>query len=100
MRLMSAVQHQKIAGVVSPAESSDHGRLFWQDELFGIGVKIGRLYSELGQKFVRIFDLQIVVLLILHQDQPASILNEASQRFDVSRRDMMRGQVSIHGLIA
>src|SRR5258705_392993 len=56
-------EHQ-VAGVVTPAQSADDGRLARQHELLHVSVKVGELEAEAQEKFIHVRDLQVVVLLI------------------------------------
>ena len=82
------------------AQSADDGRLARQHEFFHVGVEVGELEAEAEEKFVHVRNLQVVVLLIAHDNQPTAMLNVTGKHVNVRCRDMWWWRVRANGLLA
>ena len=58
------------------------------------------MQAELAQQLVRVFDVQVVVLLIAHDDEAAAALHEVRQHSDIARVEVVGWWIVSHSLVA
>lgn len=92
MRMPLGDEHE-IPRVVAPAKASDERSLWRQREAFDVGVEVCELESEVLGESVNLCDLEVVVLLIAHDDQPTTARDESAELSDVGVIQMVRSGV-------
>src|SRR5882762_961147 len=97
---MIRISQKLISGVVGPAQSANDRGACRKNELLGVGHAVCELQTKTSEQFIGIFNLKVVILLVAHDDQPAPLLDKASDHIDVFWPEMVRLRISFDSLVA
>src|SRR4051812_20538939 len=89
-----------VPGVIGPTQTANDGSVMGKHKFLGVGVTVRELQTELREKLVGVSDVEIMVLLVAHDNAPPATTHESREHIDILRAEMMRSGMAGNCFVA